>query len=101
MSTGTRVIRGNRLFPKPGEFAGDRATLIVNWPKALRFIARQLVQQGHWLSFPIEMVARDWDSDPAVNLARLNDIMAHADLLTDAQISYLNAAITKLQERSQ
>jgi len=99
----TRVIYGNRTFRKPAdhEWADDRPDLkVASFSKLLRSVAWRLNQQGCWLAFAIEMVAKDWDGDPAVNLARLKDIMAHADLLTEAQVSYLKAAITELQERS-
>jgi hypothetical protein len=96
------VAHGNLMFPRPREYAGDRSDITVkSFPKLLRSVAMRLAQQGCWLSFPIDTVAKDWNGDPAVNLARLNDIMAHADELTEAQVSYLRAAIRKLQERSQ
>lgn len=97
----TRVVFGNRVFEHAREWAGDRPALVVaSYPKMLRAIVRQLNKRGHWLAYPIDVLAQDWDGDPAVNLARLNDILAHADELTEAQVSYLKAAITELQERS-
>lgn len=103
MST-TVVTHGNRTFlrPRAHDWAGDRPDLkVASFPKALRFIAMQLNKKGCWLAFPIEILAQCWDDNPGDNLARLNDIMAHASLLTEAQVSYLRAAVTVLQERSQ
>lgn len=94
------VTNGNRAFRKPVKWAGDRPDLrVASYPVMLRAVARQLARKGCWLALPIEIVAMDWDGHPGDNLARLNDIMAHSDLLTDAQVSRLKAALKELQER--
>ena len=94
----TRVIYGNRVFEHVHEWADDRPRLVVaDYSRMLRAIARRLSQKGHWLAYPIETVAQDWDRDPAVNLARLTDILAHADELTEAQISRLEEAKRELE----
>lgn len=96
----TRVSYGNRLFPRPREWAGDRPQIIIIFPTMLRAIANDLSEREPQLAAMIEQVAEEWDDgDLDTNIARLTEVLAHGDRLTEAQAERLGRARKELRGR--